>query len=56
MPIPERPYGVTKLLTESLQRWLVGKLRAGIPFGPQTQRVQALIIQQLTVLIWTPQV
>jgi len=47
--IPERPYGVMGLL----QRWLVGKLRPGIPFGLQTQRVQVLIIQPLTVLIRT---
>ena len=49
MLIPERPYGVMRLL----QRWLVGKLRPGIPFGLQTQRVQVLIIQPLTALIRT---
>jgi len=47
--IPERPYGVMGLL----QRWLVGKLRPGIPFGLQTQCFHVPIIQPLTLSIWT---
>ena len=51
MPIPERPYSITELL----QRWLVKKLRLGVPFDPQTQRFHVPIIQRLTLLIsiWT---
>jgi len=36
--IPERPYGITELSRSGL----VANPRSGIPFGPQTQRVQAL--------------